>query len=314
VNILFDNVDWNSTAGPHWFGRKLANHLHKNGHNINGTSLAEYQAQLSIVIASQRHHGLPLIQRLDGIYYDTLKNYVELNAPIKATYDIADGVVFQSGWSKMLVESQFGPAKNSTIIHNGADVDTIQNTDPATGLENYDQVWSCASSWFYEDGSQRYIKRLGENIRYFQEHSGENDILCVAGDVKDFTSPDPMKIVFVGELDIPSLYSLYRASDYFIHLGRFDNCPNVVVDARAAGCHIICSSLGGTVEVAGSDSTVIVEDDWDFVAFECNVESTLDFNRVDLSPAKGKDISMDYVADKYLDYFKEIYNGTSRTN
>jgi len=135
VNILFDNVDWNSTAGPHWFGRKLANHLHKNGHNINGTSLAEYQAQLSIVIASQRHHGLPLIQRLDGIYYDTLKNYVELNAPIKATYDIADGVVFQSGWSKMLVESQFGPAKNSTIIHNGADVDTIQNTDPATGLE-----------------------------------------------------------------------------------------------------------------------------------------------------------------------------------
>ena len=107
MNILFDNVDWNSTAGPHWFGRKLADHLHKNGHNINGTSLAEYQAQLSIVIASQRHQGLPLIQRLDGIYYDTLKNYVELNAPIKATYDIADGVVFQSEWSKKLVESFF---------------------------------------------------------------------------------------------------------------------------------------------------------------------------------------------------------------
>lgn len=305
MNILFDNVDWNSTAGPHWFGRKLANHLRKNGHTINPT-LPESQVQLSIVIASQRHHGLPLIQRLDGIYYDTLKNYVELNAPIKATYDIADGVVFQSGWSKKLVESFFGPAENYAIIHNGADVDAIQKTAPATGLEKYDQVWSCASSWFYEDGSQRYIKRLGENIRYFQEHSGDNDILCVAGDVRDFVNPDPIKIVFVGELDIPSLYSLYRASDYFIHLGRFDNCPNVVVDARAAGCHIICSSLGGTVEVAGSDSTVIVEDEWDFVPFKCNVESILDFSQVDLSLAKGKDISMDFVSNEYLNFFGKV--------
>lgn len=309
MNILFDNVDWNSTAGPHWFGRKLADHLHKNGHNINGTSLAEYQAQLSIVIASQRHQGLPLIQRLDGIYYDTLKNYVELNAPIKATYDIADGVVFQSEWSKKLVESFFGPIEKYAIIHNGADVDAIQNTAPATGLEKYDKVWSCASSWFYEDGTQRYIKRLGENIRYFQEHSGENDILCVAGDVKNFVNPDPIKIVFVGELDIPSLYSLYRASDYFIHLGRFDNCPNVVVDARAAGCHIICSSLGGTIEVAGQKSTVIVEDEWDFKAFECNVESKINFSRVGGCNSYNKDISMDYVADEYLIFFGESCNG-----
>ena len=304
MNILFDNVDWNSTAGPHWFGRKLADHLRKNGHTINPT-LSESQVQLSIVMASQKHQGLPLIQRLDGIYYDTTKDYVQMNAPIKATYDVADGVVFQSEWSKMLVESQFGPAKNSTIIHNGADVDTIQNTDPATGLENYDQVWSCASSWFYEDGSQRYIKRLGENIRYFQEHSGDNDILCVAGDVKDFTNPDPAKIVFVGELDIPSLYSLYRASDYFIHLGRFDNCPNVVVDARAAGCHIICSSLGGTVEVAGKDATVIEEDEWDFVPFESNLKTVLDFTRKKVNPY-DKNISMEFVSDKYLEYFEEI--------
>ena len=121
MNILFDNVDWNSTAGPHWFGRKLADHLRKKGHTINPT-LSESQVQLSIVMASQKHQGLPLIQRLDGIYYDTTKDYVQMNAPIKATYDVADGVVFQSEWSKMLVESQFGPAKTSTIIHNGADV------------------------------------------------------------------------------------------------------------------------------------------------------------------------------------------------
>ena len=60
MNILFDNVDWNSTAGPHWFGRKLADHLRKKGHTINPT-LSESQVQLSIVMASQKHQGLPLI-------------------------------------------------------------------------------------------------------------------------------------------------------------------------------------------------------------------------------------------------------------
>ena len=304
MNICFDNVDWNSTAGPHWFGRKLAGHLDQNGHGINTGS---DDVQLSIVMASQKVEGLPLIQRLDGIYYDTAKDYVSMNAPIRATYDIADGVVFQSEWSKKLVESQFGLAKKYAIIHNGTDIDIIQSTPPAEGLDAYDKVWSCASSWFYEDGTQRYIKRLEENIRYFQEHSGDSDILCVAGDVraKDFSNPDPQKILFLGELNIPNLFSLYRRSDYFIHLGRFDNCPNVVVDARAAGCHIICSSLGGTKEVAGLKATVVKEDEWDFVPFECNVPVGLNFNIEEIN-TYDKDISIDFVANEYLNFFEDL--------
>ena len=88
--------------------------------------------------------------------------------------------------------------KKYAIINNGTDIEVIQNTLPAKGLDAYDKVWSCASSWFYEDGTQRYIKRLDENIRYFQEHSGENDLLCVAGDVGDLENPDPQKIIFFG--------------------------------------------------------------------------------------------------------------------
>jgi hypothetical protein len=38
----------------------------------------------------------------------------------------------------------------------------------------------------------------------------------------------------------------------------------VVVDARACGAQIICSSAGGTKEIAGSDAIVIKEDDWDY--------------------------------------------------
>jgi glycosyltransferase involved in cell wall biosynthesis len=280
----------------------LRKSLEAKGHRINA---GNHDVQLSIIMAQQREEGIPLIQRLDGIYYDTTKDYVQMNAPIKATYDIADGVVFQSEWSKMLVESQFGQAKSYAIIHNGADTEVIKNIKPAVGLDGFDTVWSCASGWFYDDGVPRYIKRLDENLRYFQEHSGEKDVLCVAGDCGDLENPDPPKIVFLGKLDIMQLYSLYRATDNFIHLGKFDNCPNVVVDARAAGCHIICSSLGGTKEIAGLDATVIEEDEWDFVPFECNAPSVLDFTRK-IRNTHYKYLAMEYVADEYLRFMGEL--------
>ena len=303
MNIYFDHVDWSSTAGPHWFDRKLGQVLRERGHYLTKMSA---EIQLAFVMATQKINGVPLIQRLDGIWYDTTKDYVGMNAPIRATYDVADGVVFQSEWSKQLGESQFGPTDNYTIIHNGTLIEEIEGTPPAEGLDAYEKLWSCAAEWFYEDGTPRHIKRLYVNIRYFYEHSGEKDILCVAGDIKNNDGLEKQdRVIFLGHLGLRDLMSLYKRSDYFIHLGKFDNCPNVVVDARAAGCQIICSSLGGTQEIAGTDAIVIEEDEWDFVPFDYNVLSSLDFSRK-IKNTYDKDISMDFVADKYLKFFKEF--------
>jgi len=301
MNILFDHVDWNSSAGPHWAARKLAEYLLLNGHGVN---TGNDDVQLAYVIATQKS-DIPLIQRLDGIYYDVEQDYHSMNEPIRRTYEMADGVVFQSDWSRRLIEHHFGKTDNYRIIHNGTDFDYIKNIPAAVGLDNHSKIWCCASSWFYEDGRQRYIKRLEENIRYFQEHSADNDILCVAGDMRDYVNPDASKIVFVGNLEIADLISLYKRADYFIHLGRFDSCPNVVVDARAAGCQIICSSLGGTIEVAGLNAIVIEEDEWNFEPFAYNVPSTLDFSRK-IENVHNKYISMECVAEMYLEFFNEI--------
>ena len=303
MNIMFDHVDWNSTAGPHWFARKLAEYLQKNGHGINDSQ--NFDAQLSFVIATQKLNGVSLFQRLDGIWYNTEVDWKQMNKPIERTYEIADGVVFQSEWSKKLVETHFGEAKNCRVIHNGVDFDVIKNIPAATGLDTYEKVWSCAAGWEGEppNNAPRYVKRLEENIRYFQEHSGDKDILCVAGELKYLPNPDPQKILFLGELDIPNLLSLYKRSDFFLHLGKFDNCPNVVVDARASGCQIICTSLGGTREVAGKDAIIIEEDEWDFTPFAYNVLTTLDFTRKRAN-TYDKDISMEYVADCYLKFMR----------
>jgi len=303
-----DHVDFNSTAGPHWFGRKLAGAFLEKGHSIASSSsrIQEIDVHLAFVQAFGKLPEVPLFQRLDGIYYDTSKDYEAMNQPIKQTYEVADGVIFQSEYDRDFIYNHFGRHLNHTIIHNGADLNYINKVSPAVGLDNYDVVWCCASSWVNSDGSPRHNKRLNENIRYFQEHSGDNDVLCVAGDTGFYENPDPSKILFLGNLGVESLISLYKRSDTFIHLASQDHCPNVVVDARASGCRIVCSSSGGTKEIAGKDAIVIIDpNEHGFSAYNYNVPTVLDFSKPLENWYRDVDLSIEFVAEKYLEFMKK---------
>ena len=102
------------------------------------------------------------------------------------------------------------------------------------------------------------------------------------------------------------LISVYKASDTFIHLGRYDNCPNVVNDARACGCDIVCSEVGGTKEIAGIGS-IVIEDYWDYEPEEVNILRPLDFNKMYINHC-DMPIDMVQVTRKYSDFFSEIVN------
>ena len=73
------------------------------------------------------------------------------------------------------------------------------------------------------------------------------------------------------------MLSLYRRSTTFIHLAYLDHCPNVVVDAQAAGCKIICSSTGGTSEIV-ENGIIVIEDEWDFKPCKLYEPPTINFN------------------------------------
>ena len=98
-----------------------------------------------------------------------------------------------------------------------------------------------------------------------------------------------------------------------IHLARYDSCPNVVVDARAAGCQIICSSIGGTKEIAGPDAIVIYEDPWDYSpASTTNLPEIL-FDKV-ITNGYNVNIDMTNVAERYDQFLKETLNASSKTS
>jgi len=296
LNLVFDNVNLKSNSGPNSFASKLQKYATKAGHTIN--KAGDIDAYLCFIESPRAKYNKPMFQRLDGIYFNSAFDYKKQNENIKRTYDMADGVIFQSEFNKKLTSHYFGLHPNHIVIHNGADMETIDNT-PALEFNRYESLWSCASSW-------RPHKRLDENIRYFLEHSSPYDGLMIAGDVPFDQRVKEDRIHYVGVLNQKQLFALYKRTERFLHLAWLDHCPNVVVDARACGCQVICSSAGGTREIAGPNAIIVEEDEWNLEPIELYSPPKLNFQKkLDNVKETCYNINMPYVAKQYIDFMSE---------
>ena len=299
MDIHFDNVNLSSNNGPNSFAAKLAKYIVASGNSL--TSLQDCDIALTFIETHRLWYSRkPFVQRLDGIYFNTRQDYKSQNSNIKMTYRLAKGVVYQTEFNKQLITKYFGERKSSTVINNGADLETINNTQPLKSdvFDKYDKIWCSASKW-------RPHKRLNDNVNYFLEHAGPNDLMLVAGDVTDFDVVKDQKIKYLGNLQQNQLYSIYKACDTFVHLAWLDHCPNVVVDARASGCKIVCSSAGGTVEIAGKDATVIEEEAWNFQPVDLYSPPKLDFSAKVVNNIDSE-LDMKIVAKQYENFLEEL--------
>ena len=311
MKVFTHNFNPQSNSGPNKFTRTLFSHLinHK-GVTINNQEEADVEF---CIIQQQAHKVKPMVLRLDGIYFNSEQDFKQQNAPIKFAYDNADAVVFQSNFNKKLTEHWFGHHKNGHVIHNAADESFInlpelkQGVVPKYGNEMFwpwdhdKEVWSCAASW-------RPHKRLIQNILYFLDHAPANAVFAIAGglhmdEAKEYLSMSS-RIYVLGELVYPQLISLYHRSSTFIHLAYLDHCPNVVIDAQAAGCRIICSSTGGTHEVV-DNGVMILEDEWDFSPIPLYNPPKIDFtNSIDITKDTNRTIKD--CSERYYEIMKGI--------
>ena len=302
MNIFSHNFNPQSNSGPNKFTRQLFNQMQKD-HDTSYTN-NQQDADVEFCLIQQVVHKVkPMVLRLDGIWFNSEQNYQEQNKIIDFSYRNADAVVFQSNFNKKLTESWFGPHKNPHVIHNAADLTQIERANASFWNNVFGkdtEVWSCASSW-------RPHKRLNENIRYFLEFAPKNAILAVAGKGSDSERLKHLtnkRIKFLDELDYMSLISLYKRSSTFVHLAYLDHCPNVVVDAQASNCRIICSSTGGTSEIV-ENGTIVIEEEWDFKPCKLYKPPEIKFNQFKhFSMTKNRNIVN--CAKKYYNILKEV--------
>ena len=295
MNINLENINLQSNSGPNSFANKLVKYKPK---YITFDNNREYEATLCFVESHNLLPLKPLFLRMDGIYINTAQNYSAQNANIKRTYQMSSGIIFQSEFGKKLIEKTFGVHENSIIIPNGADLLSISDTQPLA-FNKYENLWCCAANW-------RPHKRLSENIRYFLEHAGDNDGLIVAGAVPLSDQVKHTRIHYSGDLNQKQLFSLYKRSKFFIHLASLDCCPNVVIDARACDCKIVCTDSGGSREIAGSNAVVVKDLDWDYEPLDLYNPIKLDFSEtIDNSLFGNSDYDMSSVSRKYFDFIKD---------
>ncbi len=305
MKVFCHNFNPSSNSGPNKFSRQLFSSLivNKKLELINNQKDADLEFALISMSCEKRK---PMILRLDGIYFNSEQDFQEQNSPIRYAYEKSDCVIFQSKFNKNLTEKWFGPHKKNYVIHNAACSETISKADPSIFdkiINKNLEVWSCASSW-------RPHKRLEGNLKYFCQFSNAKTVMIVAGKnadialVNKYSKLSNGRIIYVGELDYFSLISLYKRSSKFIHLAFLDHCPNVVVDAQAIGCEIVCSSTGGTHEVVNK-GRVIIEDEWDFSPIKLYKPPVMNFeNFYDIR--KGKPLTLSEVSNMYHDVMKEV--------
>tara|TARA_R100000008_G_C3580451_1_gene168146 strand:+ start:925 stop:1833 length:909 start_codon:yes stop_codon:yes gene_type:complete len=298
MNVFLENVNLKSNSGPNYFAQKLIKYLSLRSVLFN--SNFPYDLKLTFIETQNHLVNLPMIQRLDGIYFNANFDCDKMNSNIKRTYEKSKGVIFQTEFNKNLIFNWFGEHDNYRVIQNGADtvfLDDITAKKPLE-LKQFNNIWSCAAHW-------HPFKRLKENIEYFLEYSDKDDCLVVAGPNPDYLIKNP-RVIYAGDLDPNNLLSLFKISNYFIHLAYLDHCPNVVVDARASGCKIICSDSGGTKEIAGPGAVLIAETHkWDYSFIEEKFPPPLNFNNKVFN-LHDIDVSMKTTSKKYFNFFEDV--------
>ena len=293
MNLHLENINLSSNTGPNSFANKLVKYA--TGCSFDTHKQAD--AHLCFIETNKRSFNKPLFLRLDGIYVNTAFDFIKQNSNIKRTYHMAKGVIFQSEFAKKLIFKRFGKHKNSIIIKNGADLAEIKKTEPLN-YNKYDNLWTCASNW-------RPHKRMSSNINFFLDNASKNDGLIVAGHVPENERTLRDNIHYVGNLNQKQLFALYKKAKFFIHLASLDCCPNVVVDARACGCKIVCTDSGGTIEIAVSEAVILKDLEWDFEPLDLYNPFTLDFNILSDKKGINSDVDMTNISSRYINFIKE---------
>ena len=99
MRIYFDGVDFGSRTGPNSFALRLARQLSLMGHTVADPD--DYDVALVFVEATPRLNlRRPYVHRLDGFWMKPSEFESGRNAGIKATYDRASAVVWQSEFDR----------------------------------------------------------------------------------------------------------------------------------------------------------------------------------------------------------------------
>lgn len=313
MKVFIPSTKKNPKTGKGFFCQRLAKSMSELGIDLVSDK-TPHDVSLHLV-KLVKSSSKKRVVRLDGVYHDTGLDYKSRNKILKTNLHASGAVVYQSKFSKSICDKYLGKFRGpKTIIHNGADVDFYKSIPPIE--KDCDHLFFTSSRW-------RPHKRLKDIIRSFLLADVKNSKLYVAGNLKraGMRASHPLfadkRINYLGVLNQKQSAAYLKAADAFVHLCWFDNCPNGVVEAIAAGTPVITNNVGGTHEIVRPSGGIV-----------CNVDRAYDLSPVRLYKPPAIDqslvagamvecsvnrpkissdhIRIEYIARKYIKFFGEI--------
>ncbi len=258
----------------------------------------------------------PIIQRLDGVYYfsqhgDSARS---LNLPIQNVYEnYSTHLVFQSEYSKKMVESEFGKSnKPSRIIVNGVN---LKNFFPNYKKEIGSTVKIVTSAYFRnKDQIVPIIEALDViNIKFELFVIGK-----VEKHLEEYFKRDYIK--FLGEISNDNIPEILRSCDFYLFSFLNPPCPNSVIEAISCGLPVVSFGSGSMSELcyfnqellADVTSSEIFHKKTDFDPRLLKEKIFFLLENYNLYRKKSLDHCQSYSLEKmgacYLSFFQEILN------
>lgn len=268
----------------------------------------------------------PVVQRLDGIYFNTDDNSMKSNVGIQRTYQKSRGVIFQSTLARDIVTANFGkPTGKSRVIVNGAFID--DKIDPAEQIkrvapkiynhvQRFDKRLICVGKW-------RQIKRLSSIVYGSLEYIKDNPDtgLLIVGPMSDEERARYGKlsknIICLGYVPNDTVRHLQMLSHCCLNLSFTDSCPSAVIEALANGTPCVVTKHQGVVDVMQNnvDGVIIDFDKWNYKPVSYNervvqIPPDIVAKGIDKCIKIGRrpfryDLEMSQTAKKYVEFLKE---------
>jgi|GEM_PF-375464 len=253
--IFIPFEDYKAINGPSTFMMNLNNHFDSIGYeysnDIKDMDGIFFPVFYNIkVLKKLKKAGLPIIQRLDGIYYPEKhgKSFKKVNKDIKDVYlNYADFVIFQSEYSKQQCFKMLGekPENQYTIIHNGVREEIF--------YPDYDYKSDLNSVKFITTGNFRNPDMLEPIVRALDIIKDKmNFKLTVVGPIINEKLDEYLKrdyIEYLGSKDLQGIANILRQSDVYLFSSLNPPCPNSVLEAVSCGLPVVGFDDGAMAEL-----------------------------------------------------------------
>lgn len=208
--------------------------------------------------------GKKIVIRLDGIPEPWRNPKIDIEGRMVNWCALADGIVYQSNFTKKLLAKPLGIENKGVVIMNGADQQIFNPDGETVALPEGHKILTVL--WRQDNN-----KRWDEVLMRFRIHQQSNpsDILVMVG---QFPNPEynygfifGERIFTVRNVQGEDLARVMRSCDEMWFPSFADPCPNTLIEALCCGLKIkLVNAFGGANEIHQIQQT---DKDWfDFLS------------------------------------------------